>query len=123
VTSRYARGHRPRLPDAAIVDLYREHRNAVAVGVIANCSDTTVLGIVRKSGHGDLINHQRGRPSTPKSPRRLPLSDAEIIERYQAGTSLADLLDQTGAVRPRIRGIIEAAGIPIRTATQQRRLK
>lgn len=120
--NRYTRHYRPRLPDQEIVDLYREHRNSVTVSVIAGCSDTTVLAILRKTGNGDLINHQRGRAATPKPPRRLPLSDAEIIERYRAGTSLKDLVDQIGAGHARIRGIIEAAGVPIRTGTQQRRL-
>jgi hypothetical protein len=122
VTSRYTRGFAPRASDERIVELYREHRNSVAVGVIAGCSDTTVLDIVRRTGNADLINRQRGRSSTPKPPKRLPISDSEIVERYRAGTSMKILVDQTGAGYPRIKAIIQAAGVPIRTGTQQRRL-
>jgi hypothetical protein len=120
VISRYTPGFKPRLPDAEIIELYREHRDSVTVGALANCSGTTVLHILKRTGHGDLITRHTTRK--PKTPRRLPLSDAEIVERYQAGASLTDLVDQTGGGHPRIRSIIQAAGVPIRTATHQRRL-
>jgi hypothetical protein len=120
VSNRYTRGFKTRLPDDKIVELYREHRNSVVVSVIAGCSDTTVLDILRKTGHGDLIN--KNGQQNPKPPKRLPLTDAEITERYRSGTSMKTLVDQTGAGYPRIRAILEAAGVSIRTATQQRRL-
>lgn len=122
MSNRYARGHKPRPPDEEVVRLYREHRDSEIVGQICGCSGTTVLHIVHRTGHGDLVPPKGGRPGQRKIATALRLTNAEIVERYQAGASLGLLIEQTGASYKRLREILEAAGVKVRTSTEQMKL-
>lgn len=114
-------GDKRRMTDEQIIERYKELRDSMTVGAEAGCSGTTVLHILHRTGNSHLVGKGGGR-GRRKVFKPLTLTDEEIIERYKAGASLSTLVDQTGAGYYRIRGIIEAAGVPIRDHTTQQRM-
>lgn len=109
-----------KLTDAQIVELYTQVRDSVVVGEAANCSGTTVLHIMHATGNSHLVAKRGGGIS--KQPRPMRLTDAQIIERYRAGTSLRDVCEQAGGTHRRVSAILKAAKVPIRDCITQRRM-
>jgi hypothetical protein len=121
-STKYMRGRMGgrKLTDEQIVELYTTLRDSVAVGEAARCSGTTVLHIMHATGNSHLVSKRGGGVS--KQPRPMRLTEAQIVERYQAGTSLRDVCDQSGGTHRRISGILKAAKVPIRDCITQRRM-
>lgn len=76
----YTRTGQRRLPDQEIVSLYLSGLDSETIGCRANCSPTTVIGIVRSAGHP--IRPRGNRPGTTRT-----MSDGEIIKAYRNGKS------------------------------------
>lgn len=96
---------RPRkLSDPEICAKYYELKDAVTVGFIAGCSETTVTAIVRRMG-GAV--QPRGGPIT----RPSKLSDAEICQRYLDGESGPAIATAAGTYCAHVYKTLDAAGV------------
>jgi hypothetical protein len=95
------------LPDAQIVAMYLSGVDSDTVGHRAGCSAKLVLQIVRAAG-GTVRRPGLG------AGRRLALSAAEIVQRYQKGESGVRLADAAGCCPASIYNILRRHGVRVR---------
>jgi hypothetical protein len=107
----YVRGRKyRRIGDDEIVRLYVEAGlDADTVGFRAGCSGTTILKIIRASGH-PVRRAGRG------APRHRNISDEEIIERYRSGQSGPLIADAAGCTPGTIYHLLHRNGVTTRPA-------
>lgn len=97
-----------RLTDAEICERYAEGASSIDVGLLANCSSTTVLDVVRK--YGVAVRSVGG--SAPLGRRKL--SDADVCLRYLAGHTAPRLARTAGCCTATVYRILRDGGIPTR---------
>ena len=105
----YVRGKRARtLDDAEIIRLYVEERlDGEGIGLLAGCSATTALDIVRKAGHPI-------RPCGRGVPRPRLISDEDIARRYKAGEDGPRLAQAAGCTPGTIYRVLRSLGVHVR---------
>lgn len=108
---------RPRLmTDEQICAMYAENGDSLTVGILANCSSTTVLNIVRRNG-GKI-----GKPGGARGTRILRhLTAEQMCQRYKAGESGPTLAKAAGCDVSVIYNTLEAHGIPRRMRARNRK--
>jgi hypothetical protein len=95
------------LSDEEILRRYAEGMDSFTLGLQAGCSSVTVLTIVR--GLGGAV-----RTAGSSQRRALLISDAEIIQLYQAGLSGTVVADRAGCAAGTIYKLLKANGVPCR---------
>jgi hypothetical protein len=100
------------LSDEEILRRYAEGMDSFTLGLQAGCSSVTVLTIVR--GLGGAV-----RTAGSSQRRALLISDAEIIQLYQAGLSGTVVADRAGCAAGTIYKLLKANGVPCRKAARQ----
>lgn len=91
------------MTDAEICRMYAECQDSLAVAYHAQCSSTTVLTIVRRSG--GVIPKRGGRRT------KLAATDAEICRRYLGGQSGITIAKELGTHSVTIYEILERQGV------------
>jgi hypothetical protein len=102
------------LSDTEIADQYASGVDSDTIGLRAGCSGTTILKIVRALG-GEV----RGRGG--RNQLMLPISDSEIVRRYEAGESGPRLAREADCVSSSIYNVLRKAGVRPRPRTNKRR--
>lgn len=92
-----------RMTDDEICRMYAERQDSLVVAYHAQCSSTTVLNIVRRSG--GVIPKRGGRRT------KLAATDAEICQRYLGGQSGVSLAHELGTHPVTIYEILERYGV------------
>jgi hypothetical protein len=108
----YPRGYpaQRHLPDEEILRLYVEEKlDSSTIGIRAECTSKTVLKIVRALG--GVVRGRGGRGDGGP----LKLTDAEIIQRYNDGTSGKALAKQAGCSHSTLYGLLHRHGVRTRT--------
>jgi hypothetical protein len=98
------------MTDEQIYQMYLECGDSETVAYHAQCSGSTVLTIVRRSG---IEVNKRGGKVKP-----LPISDEEICRRYQAGESGIKIAEAANTHSVSIYKILDKHGIERRIKWQ-----